>query len=258
VKLPSFQFYPGDWLKDPALRRVSKAAKGVWIDMICLSFECEERGVFSSGSVPWPDEDLAAAIGGDTAENLKLLHELLTKGVCSRTTSGAIFCRRVVRDEGLRQKRVEAGKLGGNPILLNQKVNHGVNHTPNQNPTPSSSSSTSASSSHSSSRKKHLTVEHSDAARVNGRSHCSSVECAFSKQFFTESWMPDAEKDFVALMNEVGPGMENFGGLWRKRWRESSKKCCKVLEMFRDDAKQKIIANPGGYMNDLWDKRLPK
>ena len=116
-KLPSFQFYPGDWLKDPALRRVSKAAKGVWIDMICLSFECEERGIFASNGVPWPDEDIAAAVGGNLTENLHALSELLAKGVCSRNQAGAVFCRRVVRDEQVRQKRVVAGRLGGNPDL---------------------------------------------------------------------------------------------------------------------------------------------
>jgi hypothetical protein len=31
-KLPAFMFYPGDWQKDPCLRRCSKAAKSVWMD----------------------------------------------------------------------------------------------------------------------------------------------------------------------------------------------------------------------------------
>jgi hypothetical protein len=118
AKLPSFQFYPGDWLKDPALRRCSKSAKGVWIDIVCLSFECEERGVFQTSGMPWPDEDIAGAVGGDIAENLRALTELLSKGVCSRNQSGAVFCRRVVRDEQKRRLCSEAGKAGGgNPAL---------------------------------------------------------------------------------------------------------------------------------------------
>ncbi len=28
MKLPSFQFYPGDWMKDPSLRSVSRAIPG--------------------------------------------------------------------------------------------------------------------------------------------------------------------------------------------------------------------------------------
>lgn len=93
------------------------------MDMICISYECEERGVFTSNGIPWPDEDIAAAVGGDIAENLRALAELLAKDVCSRNQSGAVFCRRVVRDEQIRKVRAQAGKLGGNPVLLKQNPN---------------------------------------------------------------------------------------------------------------------------------------
>jgi hypothetical protein len=43
-KLPSFQFYPGDWLKDPQLRMASMSSKGIWIDLLCAMFEAKERG----------------------------------------------------------------------------------------------------------------------------------------------------------------------------------------------------------------------
>jgi hypothetical protein len=43
-KLPSFQFYPGDWLKDPQLRMASMSSKGIWIDFLCAMFEAKERG----------------------------------------------------------------------------------------------------------------------------------------------------------------------------------------------------------------------
>ncbi len=112
-KLPAFQFYPGDWLKDPALRRCSKAAKGMWADMLCLAFECEDRGIFAAASVPWQDEEIAEAVGGDRTENLLLLRELLAKGVCSRNQTGAIFSRRMVRDEKLSRVRAANGSLGG-------------------------------------------------------------------------------------------------------------------------------------------------
>jgi hypothetical protein len=54
----------------------------------------------------------------------------------------AIFSRRMIRDEELRQKRAEGGKLGGNPNL---KVNHKVIQEDKQKPTPSSSSTSSPS-----------------------------------------------------------------------------------------------------------------
>jgi hypothetical protein len=48
----------------------------------------------------------------------------------------------MIRDEELRQKRAEGGKLGGNPNL---KVNHKVIQEDKQKPTPSSSSTSSPS-----------------------------------------------------------------------------------------------------------------
>lgn len=117
AKLPSFQFYPGDWRKDPDLSRCSKAAKGVWIDMLCLMFECEDRGVFATGGEPWTDEEIAAAIGGDTGANLACIDELLRKGVARRNDSGAIFSRRLVRDEQKRRARVQSGQAGGKASL---------------------------------------------------------------------------------------------------------------------------------------------
>lgn len=146
AKLPSFQFYPGDWMKDANLRRCSKAAVGVWIDMICLMFECEDRGVFQTGGEPWTDEDIAAAIGGDIAENLSCIAELLRKGVAHRNSSGAIFSRRLVREEQIRQERSTAGKQGGRPRKQNEsKTKAKENQTAKQNRGSSSSSSISSS-----------------------------------------------------------------------------------------------------------------
>jgi hypothetical protein len=105
-KLPAFMFYPGDWQKDPSLRRCSKAAKGVWMDMLCLLFECPVRGAFiDAGGTPWSDQDIAVAIGGDVGENLGHIAELVSKGVARRDNRGAIFSRRMVRDE---QSRTDA------------------------------------------------------------------------------------------------------------------------------------------------------
>jgi len=123
-KLPSFQFYPGDWLKDPNLRRCSKAAKGAWIDMLCLMFECDTRGVLSSGGQPWGDEDIAAAIGGDAAEVITCIRELLSKGVASRNDAGAIFSRRLVRDE--QQRNETRQRVSKHRATCNGNVTHHV------------------------------------------------------------------------------------------------------------------------------------
>lgn len=135
MKLPSFQFYPGDWMKDPNLRRCSRAARGMWVDMLCLMFECEDRGVLSTGGEPWSDEDIAAAAGGDISEGLSCIAELLRKGVAHRNQSGAIFSKRMVRDEQIRTERAKAGQKGGSKTKAKAKQTH------KQNLPPSSSSS---------------------------------------------------------------------------------------------------------------------
>jgi len=121
VKFPYFPFYPGDWMKHPGLRRCSKAAKGTWVDMLCLMFECEDRGVLASGGEPWSDEDIAAAIGGDISEGLACISELLRKGVAHRNQAGAIFSPDMVRDEQIRRERAKSGRAGGSKTQANRK-----------------------------------------------------------------------------------------------------------------------------------------
>lgn len=105
AKLPSFQFYPGDWMKDPELCRCSQAARGVWMDMLCLMFECEERGVLASNGEAWTDEEVACGLRGNHTVNLHCIQELLVKGVARRREGdGAISSSRMVQDELERQR----------------------------------------------------------------------------------------------------------------------------------------------------------
>jgi len=115
---------------------------------MCVLHECEERGVFTTGGRPWSDEDIAVAVGGDIAENLKCLHELLEKGVARRNESGAVYSRRMVRDEQKRKLCQEAGKKGGNPALKGSGTPGDKQEaTPRDKPKPTSSVSSSSSSS---------------------------------------------------------------------------------------------------------------
>lgn len=105
--------------------------------MLCLMFECEDRGVLATGGEPWTDEDIAAASGGDISEGLSCISELLRKGVAHRNNSGAIFSKRMVRDEQTRKERIKAGSTGGSRTQANRK------QSVKQKQTPSSSSSSS-------------------------------------------------------------------------------------------------------------------
>jgi len=137
-KRPSLQFYPGDWLRDPGVRSVSYAARGLWIDMLCLMFESDRKGYLCVAGKPVSATAISRMTGGNTDEVSQLLTELESSGVFSRTEHGMIYSRRMVRDEHKRQLCQEAGKRGGNPTLKGQSKGQA-----NPKTTPSSSSSSS-------------------------------------------------------------------------------------------------------------------
>lgn len=112
-KRPALLFYPGDWLKDTALRSVSVEARGLWIDMLCLMHESARRGYLQHATgKPVTQEQLARMTGCSSEQASRLLQELIDSGVCSCTEHGSIYNRRMVRDEQKRAKCSEAGKKG--------------------------------------------------------------------------------------------------------------------------------------------------
>jgi hypothetical protein len=151
MKRPSFQFYPSDWLRDTALRSCSVGARGLWIDMICFMHEGNPYGTLKVGNKVILPANLAPMIGATLPEVEGWLDELGSAGVFDVGENGEIVSRRMIRDEILRNKRAEGGKLGGNPALMkskdNLKDNPKVQKEDKAKPTPSSSSSSSSSSS---------------------------------------------------------------------------------------------------------------
>lgn len=145
MKRPSFQFYPSDWLRDTALRSCSAGARGLWIDMICFMHEGSPYGYLKVGEKVILADNLHRMVG-ETLEVVEgWLHELELAGVFD-VDNGIICSRRMIRDEELRQKRAEGGKLGGNPNLKDKvKVNLKVEQEVKQITTPSSSSSSASS-----------------------------------------------------------------------------------------------------------------
>ena len=140
MKMPALQFYPADWRKDPAVQSLNYHDRGVWFEMLCLMHESSARGVLLLNGMPMPGEALARILGLDNQTLNQTLTILLTYGVAKkRHEDGAVYSKRMVSDERLCEIRRKAGKLGGNPLLLNQNPTTGVK----QVPTPSSSSSSS-------------------------------------------------------------------------------------------------------------------
>lgn len=112
----STRWYFPDWLSDTAVRASSLAARGLWMDLLCIAAanKGKDHGfVLIGGKVP--SEDQIAKLVGSTAEEVKtLLAELEKNEVFSRDRRKAIYSRRMVRAE----KNRTNGRLGGNPKLL--------------------------------------------------------------------------------------------------------------------------------------------
>lgn len=112
MKRPAFQFYPSDWRKDMALQSCSIAARGLWIDLMCIAHECEPYGHLSVNGKPMNAAQIARHVGITPRECERLLAELADAGVSSVTDDGVIYSRRMVRDEQIRVARAEGGQAG--------------------------------------------------------------------------------------------------------------------------------------------------
>lgn len=123
---PWMKFYPSDWRADPALRMCSMAARGLWMEMLCLMHEAEPRGSLMIKSCALLPADLASICGAPVKETNRLLSELERAGVFSRDDAGIIYSRRMKRDTEKAAKDKANGKGGGNPSLkggVNPPVN---------------------------------------------------------------------------------------------------------------------------------------
>ena len=120
ARLPFLKFFPSDWLADQSLRMCGAAARGAWMDMLCVMWKAERKGYLeTSQGVPVSIEQLARIIGESPDEVTRIVSELESAGVFSREDgSGVIFSRRIVKDVAFLTACSEAGrKGGGNPSL---------------------------------------------------------------------------------------------------------------------------------------------
>lgn len=117
------KFYTSDWRADPRLKMCSAAARGVWIEMICLMHEAAPYGhLLIHGQSP-NEAQLASLTGIPSAELPDMIAELERMGVFSRTKEGVIYSRKLVRMSSTSAKARKNGKLGGNPSLGKERGN---------------------------------------------------------------------------------------------------------------------------------------
>jgi 5-methylcytosine-specific restriction endonuclease McrA len=116
-KIPAFQFYPGDWIQDTA--PLSLAAKGAWIDILCVLWRSQNRGTSLGSIVQW-----ARIIRADAEQARRVIDELVTCNICDLISHEngelEITCRRMVREEeertgNARRQAKLREKGGGNP-----------------------------------------------------------------------------------------------------------------------------------------------
>jgi uncharacterized protein YdaU (DUF1376 family) len=103
AKLPYMQFYPADYLLDT--QPLSASARGVWMDMLCLMWRSETRGLLE-----YTPSDWTRVLRVTPKEMLRVVTELKTYGICDITTlerNGKeivrVTSRRMLRDEKARQ-----------------------------------------------------------------------------------------------------------------------------------------------------------
>jgi hypothetical protein len=125
---PWLKFYPTDWRSDPALRMCSPAARGLWIDMICLMHEASPYGhLLINGHCP-TDAQLAVLTGTPSDQFPDLVRELETAGVFSRTKEGVIYSRKMTRMVKKAATARKNGRRGGNPSLSKQTENSSLDN----------------------------------------------------------------------------------------------------------------------------------
>lgn len=162
AKLPSFTFYPGDWLRND-VAGCSLEAQGLWLRMMIVMHDAEVYGELSVNGKPMPDEFVAKKCGVSATKYRKYLRELEDFSVINRKKNelfcdknceknedfcsekcrknSIIFSGRMKRDEQRRQQNAERQRR------FYEEHKDEPNAEPNAQPnTPSSSSSSFSSS----------------------------------------------------------------------------------------------------------------
>jgi|SRR5215469_7956727 len=118
--LPWDKFYWEKWASEPTLKLVGFAAKGLWMDLLCLM--AKEGGQLKINGKRPSVEAIARVVGHTAAEILPLLKELEEAGVFGRTQGNVIICRRMFRgqksEDSARDRREKTRDIDRSPGLF--------------------------------------------------------------------------------------------------------------------------------------------
>lgn len=115
--------YIGDWQKENAVKAMTAEDEGIFLRLIFVCWESERRGYLQLNGKPYPIDLLASTIKTTPI----LLNQWLTKyqdnfGIFG-VEDGIMYSKKHVKLIETSEKRKNAGKQGGNPVLLNHEVN---------------------------------------------------------------------------------------------------------------------------------------
>ena len=128
------KWYWSDWMSDPGVRASSFAARGLWIDMLCLAAMADPTGYVVLNGRPLTAPEIARMTGGHASEVEILLDELERNGVFNRDRHGRIYSRRMLRETKSSEISRKNGKKGGNPNLRKQRDNSEQDNPPDKAP----------------------------------------------------------------------------------------------------------------------------
>lgn len=136
MEKPFLKFYTRDWQADSALRQCSAAARGVWMELLCIMAQNDNDtcGYLCANGRLTESLNLSVIqrLTGLLKEEIESgMKELDAAGVFSRNEAGVIFSRRMVKEAIRSRINKQNGDKGGNPAL---KV--GITESDKQNSNP--------------------------------------------------------------------------------------------------------------------------
>lgn len=211
MKRPSFQFYPADWKGNAKLRRCSEAARGAWMDILCILHDSDEYGVCR-----WPLADLARAAGVAIKLARELAEKLVLKGadrgaepfvftpthagkagepvtLVDPSTGPCWYSSRFVRDEWVRQRRGAATQFTTDNQPPKDTPKHTIGERQGDGPSSTSPSSEEQSST--------LRVEAKPRAKAR-RSLPEVFPLQADKDWSQTRWLAKGRADLCAGMAE--------------------------------------------------------
>jgi hypothetical protein len=121
MKLFYIKFNVSDWLTDPRLSLCSPLARGVWMDLLCNMHQLDRTGELRGTT-----DELARLARCSTQELVVALTDIQNKlagDVQQRNGSWTIANRRMKREADIREKRQQAGSIGGSKSGANREAN---------------------------------------------------------------------------------------------------------------------------------------